>query len=273
MILLAVVTLIVAANIILLTVSGKQKQASTGLSRGVLILVYPFQQQLTEMVQSIKDVWNQYFFLVYTEHENRRLKVELGKRFERLNNCVELELENGRLRHLLGFENVLPGPMVAARVIGRDPSSWSKTVIVDKGTHDGVRQAAPVVIPEGVVGVVVDVSTRNAKVLLLIDPNSAVDAIVQQTRARGIVKGGESDFCIFEYVLRKHELSVGDTVVSSGLDSVFPKGLRIGRVSEIVRLNAGIFQKVSVTPTVDFEILEEVFILSIPVTEELSEGS
>ena len=107
---------------------------------------------------------------------------------------------------------------------------------------------------------------------MLIDPNSAVDALVQQTRARGIVKGGGPDYCVFDYVLRKHEISVGDTVVSSGLDGVFPKGLRVGRISEIVRLNAGIFQKVSVTPYVDFEILEEVFIISEPASEELPEG-
>jgi hypothetical protein len=78
--------------------------------------------------------------------------------------------------------------------------------------------------------------------------------------------------CVFDYVLRKHEISVGDTVVSSGLDGVFPKGLRVGRISEIVRQNAGIFQKVSVTPYVDFEILEEVFILSEPASHCDSTG-
>ena len=114
------------------------------------------------------------------------------------------------------------------------------------------------------VGVVVEASGHYAKVLLLIDPNSAVDALVQSTRARGIVKGAGEGVCVFDYVLRKHAVSVGDTVVSSGLDGIFSKGLRVGRVSEIVRQNAGIFQKVSVTPYVDFEILEEVFIISNP---------
>ena len=140
---------------------------------------------------------------------------------------------------------------------------------MDKGIRDGVRQGAPVVIPEGIVGVVVEASGRYAKVLLLTDPNSAVDALVQQTRARGIVKGGGADYCVFDYVLRKHGISVGDTVVSSGLDGVFPKGFRVGRISEIVRQNAGIFQKVSVTPYVDFEILEEVFIISEAAAEPL----
>lgn len=268
MILVAVVIVMVAVNIILLTITGKHTQAPSGLGRGALAIVSPFQKELTAFVQSIKDIWNQYFFLVSTAQENQVLKKALGESLQQRNRCSETELANHRLRHMLGFEEEIPRPMIAAQVVGKDPSPWSKTIIVDMGTREGVRQGAPVVIPEGIVGVVVEASARFAKVLLLIDPNSAVDALVQPTRARGIVKGGGADYCVFDYVLRKHEISVGDTVVSSGLDGVFPKGLRLGRISEIVRLNAGIFQKVSVTPYVDFEILEEVFIISEPASDD-----
>lgn len=270
MILIAVVILLVAVNVILLTITGKQTQAPSGLGRGALIIVSPFQKQLTVFVQSVKDIWNQYFYLISAAQENQRLKKELGQSLEQLNRCSETALANDRLRHLLGFKPDIHRPMIAAQVVGKDPSSWSKTIIVNKGVQDGIQQSDPVVIPEGIVGVVVEVSAHYAKVLLLIDPNSAVDALVQQTRARGIVKGGGAGYCVFDYVLRKHGISVGDTVVSSGLDGVFPKGLRIGRISEIVRLNAGIFQKVSLTPYVDFEILEEVYIISDPAFEDLS---
>jgi rod shape-determining protein MreC len=267
MILVALVIVLVAVNIILLTITGKHTQAPSGLGRGALVIVAPFQKQFTDFINSVKETWNQYFFLVSTAEENQGLKMALGRSLEQLNRCSETEIANDRLRHLLGFEKVIPRPMIAAQVVGKDPSAWSKTIIVDKGTRDSVRQGAPVVIPEGIVGVVVEASDRNAKVLLLTDPNSAVDALVQKTRARGIVKGGGADYCVFDYVLRKHEISVGDIVVSSGLDGVFPKGFRVGRISEIVRQNAGIFQKVSVTPYVDFEILEEVFIISEPAYE------
>jgi len=268
MILIAVVIFLVAVNVILLTITGKQAQAPTGLGRGALVVVSPFQKDVTGFFRSVKNIWNHYFFLVAAAQENQRLKKELGERLQQLNECSEIGLANQRLRHLLGFEPDVHRPMTAARVVGRDPSPWAKTVIVDKGTANGIQQGAPVVVPEGVVGVVVEASAGYAKVLLLIDPNSAVDALVQSTRARGIVKGGGTGVCEFDYVLRKHSVSVGDTVVSSGLDGVFPKGLRVGRVSEIVRQNAGIFQKVSVTPYVDFEILEEVFIISEPVSED-----
>ena len=273
MILIAVVILLVAVNVILLTVTGKHTQAPSGLGRSALVVVAPFQKELSAFMQSVKGVWNHYFFLVSASQENQRLKRELGQRLKELNTCNETELANTRLRHLLAFEPKIKQTMIAAQVVGKDPSPWSKTVIVDKGTKEGVRQGAPVVVPEGIVGVVVEASGNYAKVLLLIDPNSAVDALVQKTRARGIVKGGGADYCVFDYVLRKHTISVGDTVVSSGLDGVFPKGLRVGRISEIVRQNAGIFQKVSVTPYVDFEILEEVFIIVDPIADDSPEES
>jgi rod shape-determining protein MreC len=271
MILIAVVIVLVAVNVILLTIAGMQPQPPSGLGKGALMIVSPFQKHLSGLVRSVKEIWNQYFFLVSTAEENLQLKKALGQSLQRLNRCSETQLANDRLRHLLGFEAPSARPMIAAQVVGKDPSPWSKTVIVDKGSNNNVRPGAPVVVPEGIVGVIVEASPQYAKVLLLIDPNSAVDALVQRTRARGIVKGGGAGYCVFDYVLRKHEISVGDTVVSSGLDGVFPKGLRVGRISEIVRLNAGIFQRVSVTPTVDFEILEEVFIISESTAPDFSE--
>jgi rod shape-determining protein MreC len=268
MILVALVIVLVAVNIILLTITGKHTEAPSGLGRVALVIVAPFQKQFTAFFAAVKNTWNQYFFLVSKAKENAQLKQALGQSLQQLNRCSEIELANDRLRHLIGFEKEVPRPMIAAQVVGKDPSAWSKTIIVDKGTRDNIRQGLPVVIPEGIVGVVVEVSDRYAKVLLLIDPNSAVDGLVQQTRARGIVKGRGGEYCVFDYVLRKHEISVGDVVVTSGLDGVFPKGFRVGRISEIVRQNAGIFQKVSVTPYVDFEILEEVFVISEPVHED-----
>jgi rod shape-determining protein MreC len=270
MILIAVVIFLVAVNIILLTIAGKNAHAPSGIGRGAMIVLAPFQKQLTRSVQAVKNIWNRYFFLASAARENQRLKKELGLHLQRLNDCAEAELANERLRKLLGFEPDVQQAMLAARVVGRDPSPWAKTIVIDKGTRNSVRQGAPVVVPEGVVGVVVEASARYAKVLLLIDPNSAVDAVVQSSRARGIVKGAGSGFCVFDYVLRKHQVRVGDNVISSGLDGVFPKGLRVGRISEVVRQNAGIFQNVSLTPYVDFEVLEEVFVISETVFDTSS---
>jgi rod shape-determining protein MreC len=149
----------------------------------------------------------------------------------------------------------------AAEVIGKDPSPWFKTIIIDKGKDDGVGKGMAVVIPEGIAGQIMDVSSRYSKVLLIIDPNSAVDVMVQRTRARGIIKGGPAGRCHIKYVLRKQDVSVGDQIISSGLDGVFPKGLAVGHVSGVIKRNSGIFQEVTVTPHIDFEKLEEVLVV------------
>lgn len=158
---------------------------------------------------------------------------------------------------------------MAAQVIARDPTPWFRTVTINKGKADGLRKGMPVVIPEGVVGQVVATTGGYARVLLIIDPNNAVDALVQRSRARGVVSGGPGGACQFKYVLRKEDVRLGDTLVTSGLDRVFPKGFRVGMVSGLFRRHAGIFQEVTISPAVDFDKLEEVLvILTEPVSPQ-----
>lgn len=262
-----------AISTILLSVESKKTAAPSAIGRFSIAVTSPAQHLVVGMIRFSQDIWRHYFYLVATEIENDQLKKELKISISKNNQCAEVAFSNARLRNLMGFQKKMAGQMIAAEVVGKDPSPWSKTIIVDKGISDGVQLGQPVVIPEGITGLVIDAANHYSKVLLLIDPSSAVAALVQKTRARGIVKGSTSGKCVFKYVLRKHDISVGDDVVSSGLDGVFPKGLRVGRVSEIVKLNAGIFQEVSVTPYADFETLEEVFIISSPPNHEFSDAS
>lgn len=264
MVIIVGVIVLVAVNVMVLAVTGKNKKRPGALSRFAIIVTAPVQKMITTGFKTTKNVWVHYFSLVSASKENDQLRRSLDLSNEKNNRFLEIELENERLRSLLGFQKKIKGDMIVAEVVAKDPSSWSKTIIVDKGFSHGVQKGMPVVIPDGIVGLVIEVSSNYSKILLMIDPNSAVDALVQKTRARGIVKGGEAGKCLFKYVLRKHDISAGDAVVSSGLDGVFPKGLRVGRISEIVKLTAGIFQEVAVTPYVDFETLEEVLILPLP---------
>jgi rod shape-determining protein MreC len=140
-------------------------------------------------------------------------------------------------------------------------------VIIDKGSSDGLQKGLPVVLPTGIAGQVIEVSGRYAKVMLIIDRNSAVDALVQRSRARGIIKGASADRCRFEFVLRKHDVQIGDTVIASGLDGVYPKGLRIGRVTDLSERSSDIFYEIMVTPFVDYEKLEEVLVILRPKTQ------
>jgi len=261
------VVVLIAANIIALSVSSRY-YLSFGSGRVALSLVAPFQAVVTRSVRFGRDLWHHYFFLVSAAKEIDDYKTALRFAQQKNNRLHELKLTNVRLRSLLNFQKTVISRVLAAEVIGKDPSPWYKTVIIDKGKDDGVAQGMAVVIPEGIAGQVMDVSDKYSKVLLIIDPNSAVDALVQRTRARGIVKGESSGRCLFKYVLRKYDVGVGDKVVSSGLDGIYPKGLAVGHVSRVIRRTAGIFQEVTVTPFVDFEKLEEVLVVLNPPKNE-----
>lgn len=255
---------LIVVNVIVLSVNSKRSVPSTGIGKLALFVVSPFQEFVSDSIRSVKDVWKHYFFLVSVSEENARLVHALKQAEERNNSLKELELSHERLRKLFGFKETLQKRVVAAEVVGRDPSPWFKTIIINKGSRDGVERGMPVVIPEGIAGLVTDVSHTYAKILLVVDQNSAVDALIQRNRARGIIKGEPSGGLMLHYVQRKYDVHEGDVVVSSGLDGVFPKGIRIGYVHAVDKPDSGIFQQLAVAPYADFEKLEEVLVVLDP---------
>jgi len=252
--------LFLTVNLIMLAVTTRRPAAS-GLGRAMIAFVAPFQELATRVVKTIQDGWWNYLFLVSVAQENQQLLKELGVSRQKIIQQSELELENQRLRELLGFKRSLPAPAIAAEIIGKDPSAWFKTVIIDKGSTDGLRRGLPAVSSLGVVGQIIEVSARQSRLMLIIDRNSGADALVQRTRARGIVKGTSQDDCYLDYVLHADDVRVGDLVVSSGFDGVYPKGLLIGTVSAVDFKGGDFFKDVQITPAVDFDKLEEVLII------------
>jgi rod shape-determining protein MreC len=260
---------LVTLSMLSLSLSSRQPYPAYGPGRVAIALVAPFQKAIVGTTRFFRGIWEHYFWLVTVHEDNTRLLEENSRLKAMQHRYREETLMNARLAELLGLRNEISQPAVAARVVGKDPSPWFQSVMVDKGMEDGVAKGDPVVNAQGVVGIVVDATARYAKVMLITDPNSAVDAVVQHSRARGIVKGGAAGYCVFNYVLRKHEVAVGDAVVSSGMDRAFPKGLPVGRVATIVKEEAGIFQDVTITPAVDFERLEEILVIPRMEGEEM----
>ena len=269
MVLIIGVIVLITVNLIVLSATTKRHSAF-GLGHIGLSFVAPFQELVTRTVRFARDIWEHYFFLVAVSQENLQLKKSLGEAIEKSNQWNESELANDRLRSLLNFQTTNANRVMAAEVIGKDPSAWFKTIIIDKGESDGLKKGLPVVIAQGITGQIVDTADHYSKVMLIIDRNSAVDALVQRSRARGIIKGTSADQCRFDYVLQKHDVQIGDTVVASGLDGVYPKGLRLGWVSQVVKPEAEIFQEITVTPYVDFEKLEEVLVVLVPRRHEFA---
>jgi len=263
MVMIVGAVVLIVVNIIILSVNGS-RYSSYGSGRIAIFFIAPLQKTVNQSVQFLKNIWSHYFFLVSVAKENDNLKKAINHAIDKNNKYREIEISNFRLRNLLNFRKTMPNRVLVAKVIGRDRSPWFKTIIIDKGKSDGIEKGLPVVVPEGIAGQIIDVSCNYSKVLLIIDQNSAVDVLVQRTRDRGLVKGQSDGRCLANYVLRKHDIKVGDTVISSGLDGVFPKGLRVGYISEIVKRNSGMFQEVTVTPYIDFEKLEEILVVLDP---------
>jgi rod shape-determining protein MreC len=198
-------------------------------------------------------------FLVRTERENRRLTSELGAL--RLENQITNELlsENERLREALGFTKLNPPASVPAQVIGRDSSPSSSTVTVNKGSLAGIDRDLAVITPDGVVGRVQSVLPGTARVQLLTDPGSTIAVRVQRNREEGLLEG-KLDRCALKYVSFYVDIQVGDLLVTSGLDGIYPKGLPVARVTKVRKHEASSFQAVSADPVVPISRLEEVLV-------------
>jgi len=221
----------------------------------------PFQRSLVGTIRVAERVWLKYFDLVDLGEENLRLRREIDALKMENDRNRERMATHERLRELLQFKNTMDWPAVAAQVIGRDPTGWFESVIIDKGRNSGLKINMPVVNAAGVVGHLVSVSPNYSKVLLLVDQNSAVDCLVQRSREKGIVKGLSPRNCKMDYVLKTGDVTPGDLVVTSGLGGVYPKGLSVGEVLDVKDNPGEFFKDIQVKPRVDFAKLEELLVL------------
>jgi rod shape-determining protein MreC len=189
----------------------------------------------------------------------RQLEAQLQERSDRAR-------EADQLRELLGLRQVLPLETVAADVVSRDGVPWFRSLTLNKCIADGVVLNAPVMSPTGVVGRVIAVGPHAARVQLLLDRDSGAGALVERSRVGGVVSGqvagteaGSGDL-VLRYVPERADVTVGDVVVTSGLDRIYPKGLVIGRVRSVGK-GSGLFRDVRVEPSARFDRLEQVLVV------------
>jgi rod shape-determining protein MreC len=193
--------------------------------------------------------------------ENERLKKEISALKFRINAAQELYLENRRLKNLLSFKQNSPLSLIAARVIARDPSNWSSVIIIDKGRRDGVRSSLAVITERGLVGKVVEAAESTSKILLIIDPNVGVSAVIQRNRQEGLISGTLENLLIMRYLSTDIDIKISDVIITSGLSQIYPKGVIIGRVSEIETEFSGLSRFAMIKPEVNFSSLEEVLVV------------
>lgn len=221
----------------------------------------PALKLISKPTQLVKYIFDSYINLIGVKKEN----YELQKRLESLQlenqRLAELDKENKRLKSILHLMEQHPNTMMAARVTGEDLKNWFKCIIIDKGRDHGVHEKMPVVTPKGVVGQAVEVNKWHSKVMIINDTNSSVDVYVDGKNSRGILEGTGQTTLKLKYVLKNDEIAIGDKLITSGKDSIYPKGIPAGIIITINRNKAGIFADIDVMPFNNYKRLEEVLIV------------
>jgi rod shape-determining protein MreC len=237
------------------------------IERWTLRLLVPPQRTMASIADDVSGLFATFRELGTLRRENEALR-ELADRLMIENvRLKEAEAENENLRRLLQFARGNPHQEYRAaeligRVIGRDPSSFLSYLTIDVGSEQGIKSGMPVVTDEGLVGRIAEVGFTSSKVLLIIDARSSVNALIQRSRASGVVEGVLGGGLVMRYISQDQPVSVGDVVLTSGLGGNFPKGLVIGQVVAVHQQDIEMFQQTQVRPTVDFGRLERVLVIT-----------
>lgn len=220
------------------------------------------QRAVSAVTGGVRSAWTGYVSLRGVRAENEQLKRQLAE----LQVQFQQERAAGEHAHqleaLLGFQRQINVQTVAASVIGAGASPDFRTITIDKGSNSGLKANMAVISPTGVVGRIVTLASGASKVQLLVDRNAGAGALVERSRAQGVVLGGGEDLLRMDYVSGIADVKSGDTIVASGIDGIYPKGFVIGKVESVDR-GTGIYKIIRVHPAVDVNRLEEVLVVTL----------
>jgi rod shape-determining protein MreC len=254
---------VIVGHIILISAQVNTKRGVPMLEAVTFGVFAEIQRGAWAVVEGARGGWEGYFALQQVRQENERLRQELGQLQVRLQEERALAQQSRGLQHLLELRQRTELATTGATVIAGAAAADFRTVTVDKGTGDGLRPDQAVISPAGVVGRVIMPSARAAKVQLLIDRNASAGALVERSRAQGVVLGDGGDRLHMEYVSSTADVVVGDLVVTSGIEGIYPKGFVIGQIESIER-GAGMFSSIVIAPAVDYASLEDVLVVLTP---------
>ena len=233
-------------------------------SPAVITLLAPFQRaaawagaQVQGVVANVQDI-------LTVHQQNQLLRSEVEQLRVQNVQANEYAAENIRLRELLGYtQSARQFDLVMARVIGREPTTWTRMIVIDRGTQHGVQKNMAVVTARGLVGTVTDAGPISSKVQLILDPRSAAGALVQRSRVAGVVKGTPDDAMHprMVNVPKSQDMAVGDIIVTSGFGGIYPKGIMVGTVSAVKNDSGGLLHYAVIEPATDFQRLEDVAVI------------
>jgi rod shape-determining protein MreC len=243
------------------------------LGQGLFALVAPVQGLITGSIRGVSGGWSGYVDLRRVHEENRSLQERVRALEKQLQDRQEQALEAERLREMLQLRKELPLDVLAAEVIVREGMPWSRTITVDKGSAEGVRLNAAVISATGVVGRVIALGPHASRVQLILDGQAGVGVRIERSRVTGVLVAQPGlptavigDLAL-KYVPSLADVVVGDVVVTSGLDHLYPAGLVVGRVRSATR-GSGLFKEIAVAPSAQFNTLEEVMVVRTPLADD-----
>ena len=254
---------VIVGHVILISTQVTTKRGVPMLEDAVFGVFSEVQRGANAVTTGVRTSWQDYFALQQVRSENDQLKKDIGDLRVRLQEERALAQQTQSLQKLLDLKSSTELSTTGASVIAGGASPEFRTITVDKGSQDGLRADMAVIAPAGVVGRVIQPSSRASKVQLLIDRNAAAGALIERTRAQGVVVGSGAEDLRMEYVPGSAEVKAGDVVVTSGIDGIYPKGFVIGQIQSIRRA-AGGYSDIVIKPAVDFTSLEAVLIVVAP---------
>jgi rod shape-determining protein MreC len=246
--------------LVLLSAQATQAQTTPLLKSWSMQVAAPMLKQFVGSLATISRIWYGYIDLRNAKEENYSLKNQLAESRQTLILYEEKIKELGRLQVFSELEANLKVPSVRARIIGGDSTQWYNSRIIDQGLDAGITKDCAVLTPDGVIGRVVYVSKKSAIIQLITDSDSGIGVLLENSRAQGVLKGAGRKEPYVEYIGTNEKVTVGEKVLTSGLDQIYPKGLLVGYVKSAAPTK-GIFQKIEVTIAANFQILEEVLVL------------
>jgi len=257
---LALLAGVLLAQVLLLALQIKRD------SRGRLIRVWavsavtPFERGGSWGFGRLRGVWTHYFALQSTSRENEALRIENDSLKLTISQLQSKAAEADRLGSLLNFKNLnAKVPMVGARVIGASAGTASRTIEIDRGERDGIRRNQPVITPDGAVGKVIETYLDSAQVLLLTDKDGGAGAMLVESRIQSPVGGTGEPILTMKYVAGDDKVNVGERIVTSGMDKIFPRDVPVGTVTEVKQGYP--FKQIQVRPAAKLDRLEEVIVL------------
>jgi rod shape-determining protein MreC len=263
----------------LVAISKQVERGGTSLlGQGLFAVVAPLQALITGTIRGVSGAWSSYVDLRGVHQDNARLHEQVQTLERLLEERQEQAREGERLREMLQLQKELPLETVSAEVIAREGVPWSRTITVDKGSSDGVRLNSAVISASGVVGRVIAIGPHASRVQLILDGQAGVGVRIQRSRVTGVLVGqpgmggAVTGDLALKYVPSLADVVVGDVVVTSGLDRLYPAGLVVGRVRSAARGN-GLFKEILVAPSAQFNTLEEVMLVrNLPADDTVSQS-